>query len=240
MNTAYTLSINHKVLLFDANFGKSCIYEKLGFPDYEYCFEHLMRDSPVNINSYNMCLTKANAIPISSNRYNLFSENLYFTRLLENTDTTTDMTQAGNILTLLTNVFDYIVIDLSLTRISSLAMSLFSVCDKAVIVTTQDLYDINKISREYETYKNLIHDKAKICVNKYCSNVSPFSNDIAQFFKLSECYEIKGDNKGFIEASTNGYIYSMTGKKKIKADYQKMFKFKKTKEGRRFLYGKRK
>lgn len=84
LNTAYELSKEHSVLLIDGNFGRSAIFSKLGFAGIGYDFENMINDSVKNVAIWNMCVSRTNAIPSNSHRYNLFPASLNFVKLSEN------------------------------------------------------------------------------------------------------------------------------------------------------------
>lgn len=221
LNTAYELSKSNRVLVIDGTFGKSSIFSKLGFEEKGYDFENMISDSVKNVPIWNMCSFRQNSIKPNSFRYELFPDALCFTKLSENTRQDYPFTYMDNALVLLSNHFDYIIIDSFMNDMSYFDVSAFTHSDKVVVVTTQDLYILEDIKKTVDYYKSWvdISNKMIVGVNRYANGVSPSIEDISDYFRTSECIGIKDDNKGFVETGAKGLIYLMDGKRKIMNQY---------------------
>lgn len=216
INTAVCLaSMGKNVLLFDAHYGHSCIYEKLGLPHSEGTdFIQLINNYKAGAGLNGMCLSRK-SLSDSMSRYNCIPDTLSFLRFPD-TEVMIEA-DASYVMEVLKDVgreFDYIITDVSLKNNDGFTKNLLTVSSKVCVVITQDVYEINNTDLALSNFVDFVpNEKILLIINHYIKSVMPDKKACCKQFRTHSAYLFPTDTKGYIKATANGLSYFSLCKK---------------------------
>lgn len=224
LNTAFTLAYSgKKVLLFDACFGRSAVYEKLGLTMGWSGFEKVVAQFNNGVSVSGLCLSKTNLVgTVAGSRAEAFPDTLSFTAFGEDVNYMEDITGFEGTLQALKSEYDYILIDTCLTNFFPISNRIYTASDSIYLVTTQDLYEVNYLCRAVSYYEDNMRGKSGIIISRYVNNDLDitFLKERLQTGTVIGVYE---DTKEYIKAANNQMPYILsTRKKKMQKCYREI------------------
>lgn len=217
INTAFAFADeNKKVLLVDANFGRSCIYQRLGLPEsYGYCLEDMLRAFLNGQDIFNMPLSKVQ-MRNDNGRASLIPDSLYFMRFSDDFNYMDNSIDLTGMINSLRQVFDYIIFDTAIYSYPVIS-DILSVSSKVILVTLQDIYEVNTACQcltNYDNMYNSLSGKIIPLINRYIKKGEPQMELIMGALSTTCCICIPDDNYGYMRAYSAGRAYySLTNKK---------------------------
>lgn len=216
INTAIALSLKKKrVLLIDGVMGSSCIFEKLSLPDAGKTFDELQenmkygrRPSPNDYVS-KLHMNKAAVNKKLKERYDNLPNSLSFLRLSERVNySTANSDMVSELIDALSHDFDQIIIDVSLSLADNLTKAFINCSDDVLIVTLQDVYELNSTKKCVDFYNTTapIRGKMTCILNRY-KRAMPDAANVCNFFSIANTIVIPEDTERIVKASSNGLPY---------------------------------
>jgi MinD-like ATPase involved in chromosome partitioning or flagellar assembly len=216
INTAYAFAMEGKnVLLLDATFGRSCIYQKLGLPEnYGNTVEDVLRAHAGGQNISLMPLSKPQIKGVDGNKPSI-PDSLKFLRFSESFDGKEELSYFGETLDSLSQYFDYIISDISL-KSSPVTNELMKRASKVVVVVLQDIYEVNTANVAVSSLDGDFRIFGKILplINRTVKRGVPEAELVKGVFSATECITIPEDTFGFMRAYSVGKPYYLFAKRK--------------------------
>lgn len=214
-------SKGYKTLLIDGNVVSS-IYEKLGIP---YKNPSILQS--LN-NAFDINLTVLTHDQIireeKQERYNFLPDKLDFLRLTDAGDSYPRNEEAiESVLSELKKYYDYIIIDGFMS--DDLVSRVFHrLADLIILVTLQDIYEINYTNYTLSLFEQVIPVKGKLSVliNRFVRNLVPDRTTVESIFYTKNVNILFDDAKGHITATTNAIPYIFTCRRYYRKMYEKL------------------
>jgi len=224
INTAYAFADMKKtVLLIDLSFS-NCIYQRLGLPEnYGYTLEDAVRGLINKQDISNIPLTKFKIPNNIGEHINCVPEYLSFLSVSETFNYYDELLHIIDVINFYKHLYDYIIIDTSLNYLTfPVVRDIFGVADKYIFVTSQDIFDINRLYNSLDICKNTIsmYQRYILLVNKYIKRGEPKLDTISKVFNASHTIYTPEDSYEYMRGYSSARAYYTLSKSNIKQIYK--------------------
>lgn len=214
-----------KVLLLDATFGRSGVYQRLGLPEtYGNTMEDCLRVFSGGRDISQMPLGK-NHIQNGNEHGKYLPESLQFLRFSDGADMNAEYNQLPSLLDRFLQYYDFIVVDTSLRAIKSpTVQAVMQKSAKVCLVTLQDVYEVNTASQMLTEFDRIVQISGKlfIIINRYQTKGAPRVEMIRGALGGLDALCFKDDGYGYMRAYSAGRAYYPYAKKKIQEIYNRL------------------
>lgn len=214
-----------KVLLLDATFGRSGVYQRLGLPEsYGNTMEDCLRVFSGGRDISQMPLGK-NHIQNGNEHGKYLPESLQFLRFSDGADMNAEYNQLPSLLDRFLQYYDFIVVDTSLKAVKSpTVQAVMQKSAKVCLVTLQDVYEVNTASQMLTEFDRIVQISGKlfIIINRYQTKGAPRVEMIRGALGGLDALCFKDDGYGYMRAYSAGRAYYPYAKKKTQEIYNRL------------------
>lgn len=214
-----------KVLLLDATFGRSGVYQRLGLPEsYGNTMEDCLRVFAAGRDISQMPLGK-NHIQNGNEHGKYLPESLQFLRFSIESDVNAEYNQMPSLLDRFLQYYDFVVVDTSLKAVKSpTVQTIMQKSAKVCLVTLQDVYEVNTASQMLTDFDRIVQISGKlfIIINRYQIKGSPKVEMIRGALGGLDALCFKDDGYGYMRAYSAGRAYYPYAKRKVQENYDRL------------------
>lgn len=227
INTAMAFACRgKKVLLMDATFGRSSVYQRLGLPEsYGFTVEDTLAAYMNRQDISQMAMGKQRIQNTDSERQKYLPDNLFFLRFSNEFDMHAELIGFDRLLDGFLQYYDYILVDTSISdpKVPTL-LEIMKKAVRVVLVTLQDVYEVNTANQIMIDYNRVVQISSKliVLVNRYQKKGSPKADMIASALGALSVHTFKDDCYGYMCVSAAGKAYYPFAKKKIREAYEQL------------------
>lgn len=226
INVAVSLSLewDKKILMVDASY-ENALFDRFAVNGGQWYGLDVIAECYRNKTGVKgRCITK-NMLVASANsdRLNSLPEKLEYINLGANISEKDDIPGIADTMSELAKEYDYIVIDLDISKVNDISKTLLTIADDVICVTTPDAYEINKLLESIIKFKQHINleGKYKAVINRYVGTSLDIGY-ISKTLNTGTLYVIK-DSRSYAHNSINWLpIYLGIPKRKIRQPYLKI------------------
>lgn len=214
-----------KVLLLDATFGRSGVYQRLGLPEsYGNTMEDCLRMFAGGRDISQMPLGK-NHIQNGNEHGKYLPESLQFLRFSDEVDACAEYNRLPSLLDCFLQYYDFMVVDTSLKAIKSpTVQTVMQKAAKVCLVTLQDIYEVNTASQMLTEFDRVVQISGKlfVVINRYQAKGAPRAEMIRGALGGLDVLCFKDDGYGYMRAYSAGRAYYPYAKRKTQEIYERL------------------
>lgn len=220
INVAFSLAeTNKRVLLIDAAFGMTSVFQRLDLPLEWYTMDQVLEFYAQGVNISRLPLNKT--MVKNTDKYADFPVTLSFLRFSDYFAYWDTQLYLPYVIDYYKTQFDYIIIDSDMRLNYPIMNDIFNMSHTIGVVVSQDVYEVNMAHYYLKYYAEQIPIMSKVLpvVNKFIKRGEPDLETIRMSFRTNLICPLSMDTQGYMRAYCIGHAYYPQTKKKYKSEY---------------------